>query len=187
MNENKIITIVQDTRQKIGKDQHVLDYLIKNNVHIIRSKLFVGDYALLHDMRVSIDRKMNMLEIANCICNSEEHERFKTELLNAQENGIKLFILIEDEYIYNLDGVKYFRCPTYKSNGWKNGIFHRKGQKMSQVNFDALGKAMKTMEKKYGCKFCFAKREEYGKKLLEILVNGCIEEKKEVNKRWQKV
>ena len=182
-----MITIVQDTRQQVGKDQHVLDYFKEQEINVVRSKLFVGDYALINNMSVSVDRKKDLLEVAGNICDSKEHERFKTELLNAQENGIKLFILIEDEYIYNLDGVKYFRCPTYKSNGWKNGIFHRKGQKMSQVNFDALGKAMKTMEKKYGCKFCFAKHEEYGKKLLEILVNGCIEEKKEVNKKWQKV
>lgn len=169
-----MITIVQDTRQQVGKDQHVLDYFKQQGINVVRSKLYVGDYALLHDMSVSIDRKMNMLEIANCICNSKEHERFRRELINAQENNIKLYILIEDEYIYNLDGVKYYRCPTYKSSGSKNGIFHKKGDKMSQVNFEALGKAMKTMEEKYGCKFCFAKREEFGKKILEIFTNSII-------------
>ena len=86
----KMITIVQDTRQQVGKDQHVLDYFKKEGINIVRSKLYVGDYALLHDMSVSIDRKMNMLEIANCICDSKEHERFRKELINAQENNIKL-------------------------------------------------------------------------------------------------
>ena len=162
------ITIVQDSRQQIGKDQHLLDYFENQNIKVVRSKLFVGDYSLLNDMSVIIDRKKDLLEVASNI-HSSEHERFKRELINARDNNIKLYILIEDEYIFNLDGVKYYQCPRYKSNGYKNGVFHRKGEKMSQVNFETLGKAMKTMEEKYGCTFCFAKRNEFGKKVVDIL------------------
>ena len=62
------ITIVQDTRQKKGKDEHVLEYFKEQGINVVRSKLYVGDYALLHDMTISIDRKMDMLEIGHCIC-----------------------------------------------------------------------------------------------------------------------
>lgn len=162
------LTIVQDTRQQNGKDQHIIDYFKIKGIKVIRTKLFVGDYAILNDMSVIVDRKKDLLEVASNI-HSNEHERFKNELINAQNNNIKLYILIEDEYIYNLDGVKYYQVPRYKTNGYKNGIFHRKGEKMSQVNFETLGKAMKTMEQKYGCKFCFAKRSEFGQRVIDIL------------------
>lgn len=165
------ITIIQDTRQQVGKDEHVLNYFKKNGIKIVRSKLYAGDYALLTNMSVVIERKKDMLEIANCIC-GDGHERFRNEIIRCQENGIKLYILIEDEYIYNIDGVKYYRVPTYKSNGYKNGVFHRRGEKMSKVNFEAMGKAMKTMQERYGCTFCFAKHDEFGKKVLELLTKG---------------
>lgn len=165
------MTIVQDTRQQIHKDDHVLDYFKAKDIKVVRSKLYVGDYALLTDMSVAIERKKDMLEIASCICGNN-HVRFRNEIIRCRDNNIKLYILIEDEIIYNLDGVKYYQCPRYKSNGYKNGVFHRKGEKMSQVNFEALGKAMKTMEEKYGCTFCFARRKDFGKKIVEILTKG---------------
>lgn len=170
------ITIIQDTRQQVGKDQHVLKYFKKNGIKIVRSKLYIGDYALLTNMSVIIERKKDMLEIANCICGNG-HVRFRNEIIRCQENGIKLYILIEDEYIYNIDGVKYYQCPRYKSNQYKvidgkKVLVHRKGEKLSQVNFETLGKAMKTMEEKYGCTFCFAKHDEFGKKVLELLTKG---------------
>jgi ERCC4-type nuclease len=166
------ITIVQDTRQQTGKDEHVLEFFEKIGINVVRSKLYVGDYAFLHNMKVIVDRKKDVLEIAGNICDKEEHQRFKQELINAQEAGIKLYILIEDEYINNLDEVKYYKCPTYKSNGYKNGVFHRKGEKMSQVNFEALGKAMKTMEERYGCRFVFSKRIDFGAKVLKLLLES---------------
>lgn len=168
------IIIQVDTREQDGKNQHVLDYFKSKNIGIVRSKLFVGDYTLLHNQSVVVDRKKDMLEIAGNICNQKEHIRFREELENAQKSGIKLYILIEDEYIYNIDGVKYYKCPTYKGNQYKvvNGVrtlSHKRGEKRSQVNFETLGKAMKTMEEKYGCTFMFAKRENFGKKVLQIL------------------
>lgn len=159
-----------DSRE--NKNFHVLDYFKVKEIKYFVSKLYVGDYTLLHNQSVVVDRKKDMLEIACNICNSKDHQRFKNELINARDNNIKLYILIEDEIIYNLDGVKYYQCPRYKSNGYKNGVFHRKGEKMSQVNFEALGKAMKTMEEKYGCTFCFARRKDFGRKIVEILTKG---------------
>ena len=166
--ENIIIQV--DTREQAGKNQNILDYFSINGIKVIRSKLFVGDYTLLHDQSVAIDKKKDMMEVANCICGNN-HIRFRNEIIRAKENNIKLYILIEDEFIFNLDGVKYYQVPRYKSNGKKNGVFHRKGEKMTQVNFEALGKAMKTMEERYGCTFSFAKHDEFGKKVIEILTS----------------
>lgn len=171
------VTIIQDTRQQENKDDHVLNWFYKKNINVIRTKLFVGDYSLLHNQSICVDRKKDLLEVAGNLCNKEEHIRFRNELIRAKDNNIKLYILIEDEIIYNVDGVKYYQCPRYKSNQYKvingvNVLVHKRGEKRSQVNFETLGKVMKTMEDKYGCKFVFAKREEFGKKVLELLGVG---------------
>lgn len=175
--ENIIIQV--DTREQEGKNQNVLDYFRIKGIKVVRSKLFVGDYTLLHDQTIAIDKKKDMLEIANCICGSS-HTRFRNELMRAKDNGIKLYILIEDEYIYNIDGVKYYKCPTFKSNQYKvvNGkrvLMHKVGEKRSQVNFETLGKAMKTMEEKYGCKFCFSKRNDFGQRIIDILTRKRVD------------
>jgi hypothetical protein len=170
------MTIVQDTRQQAHKDDHVLLWFKMQGINVVRSKLYAGDYALLTDMSVVVERKKDMLEIANCICGNS-HERFRNEIIRCKENNIKLYILIEDEYIYNINGVKYYQCPRYKSNQYKvidgkKVLVHRKGEKHSQVNFETLGKAMKTMEEKYGCTFVFAKRVDFGKKVVELLTTN---------------
>ena len=150
------ITIQVDSRE--NKNEHVLNQLKELGCNFVNSKLYVGDYTLLHKQDICIDRKASLLELANNICNSENHQAFKNEY----------------EYIYNLDGVKYFKCPTYKSTQYKTVdgarvLAHKKGDKRSQVNFETLGKAMKTMEEKYGYEFLFAKKKDFGKKILWLL------------------
>ena len=163
-------TNINDLPEVMKIIREAQSYFKEQGINVVRSKLYVGDYALLHNMKVIVDRKKDMLEIGGNICDKEEHQRFKQELIKAQENGIKLIILIEDENIYNTFGVRFYKSPVYKSNGYKNGVFHRRGEPMSKINFAALSKAMETMEEKYGCKFMFAKKENYGKKVLEILM-----------------
>lgn len=164
-----MITIQVDTREQDGKNQNILDYFASKGINTVRSKLFVGDYTLLHKQDVCVDKKKDLMEMASCIC-GPNHERFRDEIIRAKDNNIKLYILIEDEYIYSIEGVKYYKVPRYKGNQYKDGqLVHKRGEKRTQVNFETLGKAMKTMEEKYGCKFCFAKREEFGKKILQLL------------------
>ena len=161
-------TIQVDSRE--NRNEHVLEQFTKLGYTYVTSKLYVGDYTFIQKSDIVVDRKKDMLEIGGNICDRKEHQRFKQELINAQENGIKLYILIEEENISCIDMVKYYQCPRYKSNGYKNGIFHHKGEKMSQINFEALGKAMATMQERYGCTFLFARREDFGRKILEILL-----------------
>ncbi len=162
-------TIIQvDSREQ--NNNHVLQQFKDLGVKFFTSKLYVGDYTLLHNQSVCVDRKKDLLELAGNIANSKEHERFRNELIRAKDNGIKLYILIEDEYIYNIEGVKFFQIPRYKSNQYKNGVIvHKRGEKRSQVNLEALGKAMSTMQEKYGCTFVFSKRENFAKTILNIL------------------
>lgn len=169
--------IVQDTRQQVGKDNHVLEYFKNQGIQVIRTKLYVGDYSLLNNMSISVDRKKDILEIAGNLLKRNEHERIREEMKKALESNIKLYILIEDEKIKNVDDVKNFKSPVYKANQYRTiggvrKIIHKKGENISSANFETLGKVMKTMEEKYGCKFLFATHKDFGKKVVEILQNG---------------
>lgn len=174
MEQNNKCTIVVDTREQDHKNDHVLETFKNLGYPVVRTKLFVGDYSLLNNMSVCIDRKNSILELIGNLCNAKEHARIRDEFIRARDNNIKLYVLIEDEYIYNIEGVKYYKVPTYKSNQYKNinGVRileHRKGEKRSNANLEALSKSMKTIEEKYGVTFVFAKHNEFGKKILKIL------------------
>lgn len=169
-----MITLVQDSREQVGKQDHFLDYFESIGVKVVRTKLFVGDYSLLNDMSIVIDRKKDLLEMASNLLDKKNHERVREEMIRARDNNIKLIFLIEDEYIYNLDGVKYYKIPRYKGNQYQviNGVnilTHKRGEPRSQMNPETLGKVMATMEVKYGCKFEFATHDNYGKRILELL------------------
>lgn len=167
---NDVILI--DSRENDNK--FLLEQFKEMNVKYVTCKLYVGDYMIANKGNIAVDKKADLVELAGNIANKKEHIRFRNEIERAKEANIKLYILIKDEYIYNIEGVKYFKSPVYKSNGYKiiNGVrikTHSKGDKVTQANFEALGKAMKTMEEKYGCKFVFSKKENFGKKILELL------------------
>ena len=78
-----------------------------NGVTIRRQKLNVGDYAF--PPSVSIDTKKGMAEIYSDIVS--DHERFRNECIRAQEDGIHLVFLIEDEEITNMEEAKHWKNP----------------------------------------------------------------------------
>ena len=63
--------IIQDTREKINKKDHILEYFEKNGINVVRSKLYVGDYTLLNSMKVCIDVKQDIMEIQQNLMNSQ--------------------------------------------------------------------------------------------------------------------
>lgn len=166
------VVIQVDTREQSRGNCEIIDYFNRNGVKHLRSKLYVGDYTLLHKQDICIDKKADLMEMANCM--HKDHIRFRAECDRAKQNNIKLYILIQDEYIYNLDGVKYYKIPVYKNNQYKilNGvrILHKKrGEKRANFDCEVLEKAMKTFEERHGCKFIFCKKENTGEKILELL------------------
>lgn len=150
------IIIQQDTREQLGKKNHILDYFNSVGVKVVRSKLFVGDYTLLNKQDVCVDVKQNCLELFSCL--TKEHERFKRELVRAQENEIKLIILTEEQ----LAG---WVSPVWNSNTKS----HKAGEPMSKTNPHTIKKIISTMENKYGVEFMFCNKSETGKRILEVL------------------
>lgn len=170
------ITIVQDTREKISKHDSIEKPLKEKGIKLLRSKLPFGDYAILNDYSIAVDFKQNFLEIEGNL--TKEHARFRNEIINANNFGIGLVILIEEEIQYNnLDDVAArYKIPRWKSTTYemvdgKKTVRHKRGQPMGVFNVETIVKAMKTMQQKYAVFFMFTTKEKCGETIIDILVN----------------
>ena len=138
---------------------------------------FLGTY------NISVDSKKDMQEIIGNIC-GKQHDRFRDELLLAQNNNIQLYVLVENE-----DGIKtiddVFRWHNPRLDIWvqdrnnvigfyKNGNprYARKQKYPKATRGPQLAKAMLSMQLKYGVKFEFCSPLESGAKILELLNNN---------------
>jgi ribosome-associated protein len=178
--------ILEDTRNQVGKHDLKAEYFENNGIEIRRTKLYVGDYTLPTNQSICIDTKKDIQELIGDIC-GKQHERFRAELLRAQESGIKLIILVEDDggycdykkTIYNkpvtcLDDL--FRWKNPRLFIWRNG----KQLYPSATKGAVLAKACITMRDKYGVDFQFCRKVDAGKRIIELLTptNGAIDEEK---------
>lgn len=182
-----LITIIEDTRQQAGKHKYENKQLEALGAKILRSKLPCGDYALMTKMSVVVDSKKDMQEIVGNIC-GRQHERFRRELQLAQENHIRLIVLIENaDGITCIEDVFEWQNPRLEilMNSKEVIGFHRNGRpKYKKIpkypkatTGKTLAKAMITMQRKYGVEFEFCRRKEAGEKILQLL--GVIPDAKE--------
>ena len=158
------MVFVHDTRDKPGKHQNVDGYLTDQGHTIVRSKLYVGDITLLHDQSVCIDLKQNVMELIMDVY--QQHERFRNELIRAQEAGITLYVLTEEE----LPGG---RLDNWVSPVWQTfNQYHHVGQPMSKADPKRLRKALITMQERYGVRFRFCSKENTGAEIIRLLTEG---------------
>ena len=191
--------LIEDKGQKEGL--HILKnrYFDCHDVEVLRAPLPVGDYIVADDKvldvirrkskrgmevkkmdflgsyNVSVDTKKDMQEIVGNIC-GKQHARFRDECILAQNNGIKLYVLIE-----NADGVKsiddVFRWQNPRMHRYnKIAYMHNLGKwlnvalpKAKPTSGETLAKVMLTMQLKYGVEFLFCRPDEAGEKILELL------------------
>lgn len=191
--------IYEDMGQKEGEHKVKNRYFKEHGIDVKRVPLPVGDYIIATDKSidvverknkrrtdvkkmdflgtydVTVDTKKDMQEIVGNIC-GKAHARFRDECILAQNNGIKLYILIE-----NTDGIKEVR-DVFK---WQNPRTHRYNKinymhnlgkwssillpKAKPTSGQTLAKAMLTMEKKYGVEFKFCKPKEAGEEIINLL------------------
>ena len=160
------MTIQVDSREKQHAIQDILAEFDKQGVKHYTSKLFCGDYMSLDNPRLVIDRKQNLHELCSNVC--QQHERFRNEMVRAQENGIKIIFLCEHgRNIKTLDDVLWWDNPRATFRQKVNGIWVTKHQKVMQG--DTLYKILSTMQKRYGVKFLFCDKKETGRRIIEIL------------------
>jgi len=168
-----MITIIEDTRQQIDKHKIENAQLEKLGVKILRSKLPVGDYANIKNLSIVVDSKKDLQECVGNIC-GKEHARFRRECQLAQDNEIKLIILVEQGCgIKTLDDVALWTNPRIYQFDRKVKAMERKGISVSGMKppttGSTLSKAMQTMQDKYGVEFRFSSRGDAGKRIVEIL------------------
>ncbi len=173
------------------------DYILLNDLSkdVIQRKakrgIPVKKMDLLGTYTVAVDSKKDMAEIVGNIC-GKSHDRFRDELILAKNNGIKLYVLVENKGelikgtkdIYNKD-IKclqdvfswknprlFIMKPTKEVIGYyKNG---KPRYKMTQkyptaTKGETLARAMITMQEKYGCEFVFCTPMESGERIIELL------------------
>ncbi|WP_073992696.1 ERCC4 domain-containing protein [Parasporobacterium paucivorans] len=171
------MTIQIDSREKARAIKKIVAEFDRQRVKHYISKLWTGDYMSLDNPRVIIDRKQNLSEICANVC--QGHDRFRRELVRAQEMGIKLIILIEHgPDIKSIDDVASWQNPRGKiripdkietdpagneywiAGGWRE---------TNAMTGETLAKVMQTQERKYGCEFEFCEKTQTGKRIIELL------------------
>lgn len=192
-------TIIEDKAQQAKKHEIKHQWFSENNVNLLNMPLPVGDYILLTERvedvlkrkekrgipvkkmdflgsyKICVDTKRDIQEIIGNIC-GKEHERFRDEVLLAKNNGIYLYVLIENENgIECIDDLLLWDNPRAKMQKW---VTTPSGQRRKVLKYpkatsgEILAKAMLTMEEKYDVKFLFCRPEEAGKRILELLAEN---------------
>lgn len=167
------VIIVHDTRDRIGKHNNVDTGLAALGHKIVRTKLYVGDIALLNDQTTCIDLKSGLNEVYGNII--QQHERFVRECRRAQESNIKLIILVEESGIETVcDVSKWINKRAVKWEKLRDA--HKQGRRMGEqlspyppVSSERLSKAMQTISDRYGVEWRFCDKSETAKKICELL------------------
>lgn len=184
--------IISDRNQKQGKHELKEKMLADMGHELVSLALPVGDYTeltpeieevikrrgsklskmdLIGLMKVSVDTKADNEELYSCLVS--DHQRFSDSQFLAHNNGIKLFILVENND--GISDVKHFE-------NWKNekrwqfffkrrkyAVAHNLPIPRQPVSSLTLKKMMSTEHTKYGTEFLFCKPEETAQKIVEIL------------------
>lgn len=193
--------IYEDKGNKEGKHITKNEWWTLQGVEVVRIPLPVGDYVLnnqkiedvierktkrgvevkkldlLGTYNKCVDTKKDIQELIMDV--QSEHERFRDELILAKNNGVKLYIVVENESRY-ADFRKTIWNPSVRCiddlNEWKNPrLFIKKNGKsaypkaMSGVQ---LAKICHTIEQRYGCSFVFCKPDEAAKLIIDLLQRG---------------
>jgi hypothetical protein len=115
----------------------------------------------LDNQTVCIDRKQDLQELAGNLC--QQHERFRAEMVRAQDVGIRLIFLIEHSAtIKSLDDVRNWVNPRLKTS--PKAIT---GARMAAI--------METMAQKYGVEWRFCDKKSTGRLICEILGESVAE------------
>ena len=193
--------IYEDKGNKEGKHIIKNKWWSEQGVEIVRIPLPVGDYVMnnpkIEDVisrkakrgvdlkkmdfmgtyNISVDSKQSIMELISDF--QAEHERFRDELLLAKNNGIKLYIVVENDFQWISQKKNIYNTPVKEIKDlfrWKNPrAFIFKNGKQAYPNCAKgswIAKTCMTMENKYGCKFMFCKPDESAEMIIKILQGG---------------
>ena len=120
--------------------------------------MYVGDYQLMSNPYLVIDRKQNLNEVCNNVV--QDHKRFTDELKRAAEVGISVVVLVEHGAdIKTLEDVAKWENPRLKESPLA-------------VSGERLYKIMRAIEYSYNTRFEFCTKAQTGRRIVEILMEG---------------
>lgn len=147
-----------DSREKARAIQKIVRTFDDRGVQHFVSKLPYGDYMSFDNPRLIIDRKQNLQELCQNVC--QQHKRFSAELDGAKSLGIKMVVLCEHGgRIKTLHDVLDWQNPRLKKSPLA-------------VSGERLYKILSTMSKHYDVDFLFCTKSETGNRIIEILSGG---------------
>lgn len=162
----------------------VADYIIVNDAvqdvidRKAKRKIPVKKMDLLGTYHVAVDTKASIQECVENIC-GKSHARFRDECILAQNNGIKLYIVVEDDGGYADKAHHIWNKPVRSIDDlfqWVNPrlCIFKKGKQAypSATRGQTLAKACITMTERYGVEFLFCKPNEAASKIVKLLNEG---------------
>lgn len=149
--------ILVDSREHQNAIGGILEHFDRSGIRHASTKLYVGDYQEVGNGLLVVDRKQSLLELVSNVC--QQHERFRAELIRAEEAGIQLVILCEHgRGIRSLEDVERWQNPRRRTSP-------------KAMNGDRLAAILRTMKVRYGVEFRFCDKSETGQKIVEILTH----------------
>ena len=160
-----------DTREHKKEWERVQKQFDKiEDIQYFRSKLYVGDYQSLDNPRLVIDRKKDLQELCGNV--TQQHERFKAELIRAMQAGIQVVILVEHGTdIKCLEDVYFWENPRKHRIIWRTISGQKAKTVISERAVDGkqLYKSLCTIRDRYNVRFEFCSKKETGKEIIRIL------------------
>ena len=155
--------IFEDTRQRAGKHLNVAEYCKLNRIEIVPQGLFVGDYTLITDQRVSVDTKKDLQELVTDV--GTDKSRFLREVARANKYGIALYVLCEHG-----DGINRLTDVQF----WKNPMLDPKSKqyKPNAMTGKTLMNRLIDIHIAYGTEFLFCEKWQTGGEIIRILMRG---------------
>ncbi|MCD8207436.1 MAG: ERCC4 domain-containing protein [Bacteroidales bacterium] len=157
-----------DSREKPKAIKSILAEFDRREVAYFVSKLYVGDYMDTTNTSLVVDRKQNLFELCSNVC--QDHERFRRELIRAQEHRIHIVFLCEHgQGIRCLEDVIWWDNPRrhIRQRDPETGAWIETETKATTG--DTLFKILRTLERKYECEFRFCDKKETGNQIIRIL------------------
>ena len=150
-----MLTIQIDSREKPQAIGKILRYFDDHDIKHFVSKLPCGDYMSLDNARLCIDRKQNLQELCGNV--TQQHTRFISEMLRANDLAIQLVFLCEHGPNFKrLDDVREWENPRLKISP-------------AATTGETLFKILHTLEIRHNVEFLFCTKAETGSRIVEIL------------------